>query len=152
MSGQGAGPANPWAGEVEIVIDGARRFPRLTLGALVEVEAALGAGSLVALVRRFEEGDIAASDIMAVLLAGLHAAGWPGDAAALGRARIEGGPLEGARVAARLVAAAFAFPPGHERAAPEAGDAAGAEAEGAEAGPEARPPCARAVADPADWP
>ena len=46
--------ANPYAGEVALVIDGQRHVLKLTLGALAELESALGADSLVALVERFE--------------------------------------------------------------------------------------------------
>ena len=44
--------ANPWSGEVALVIDGRRRVMKLTLGALAELEAALQSGSLVELVQR----------------------------------------------------------------------------------------------------
>ncbi|SFN89015.1 Phage tail tube protein, GTA-gp10 [Roseovarius lutimaris] len=46
--------ANPWAGEVALVIDGERQVLKLTLGALAELEAGLEAGSLIDLVDRFE--------------------------------------------------------------------------------------------------
>ena len=48
--------ANPWRGEVALVIDGQRRVLKLTLGALAELEQVLEAGSLVDLVERFEAG------------------------------------------------------------------------------------------------
>ena len=101
---------NPWRGEVDIEIDGRVWPARLSLGALAELEAALGAGSLVALAERFETGGYSARDVLAVLLAGLRAAGWAGDAAALGRAEIGGGPVGAARAAAGLLARAFALP------------------------------------------
>ena len=68
--------ANPWAGEVALVIDGERREMRLTLGALAEMEAALGAGSLVDLVARFETGAFSSGDVLAVIVAGLRGGGW----------------------------------------------------------------------------
>ena len=36
--------ANPWAGEVAIVLDGQRHLAKLTLGALAELEEALESG------------------------------------------------------------------------------------------------------------
>lgn len=98
---------NPWRGEVEVVVDGRPWPARLTLGALVEVEAALGTDSLMALAERFETGRYAARDVLAVLDAGLRAAGWDGD---LPRAEIAGGPVGAARAAAALLARAFALP------------------------------------------
>ena len=103
---------NPWAGEVTLVIGGERQVMRLTLGALAEMETALGAGSLVDLVARFEEGRFSSSDVLAVIVAGLRGGGWRGDASALVTAEIEGGPLAGARAAAQLLARAFALPEG----------------------------------------
>ena len=44
--------ANPFAGEVGLVIDGQRHVMKLTLGALAELEAALEGGSLVEMVAR----------------------------------------------------------------------------------------------------
>lgn len=98
---------NPWRGEVEIEIDGEPIRARLSLGALAELEAALGAGSLVALAERFEGGAVSARDVLAVLAAGARAGGWGGSNADLARAEIGGGPLEGARAAAQLLARAF---------------------------------------------
>jgi hypothetical protein len=54
--------ANPWAGEVAIVLDGQRHVARLTLGALAELEAGLQAGSLLDLVERFETGRFSTRD------------------------------------------------------------------------------------------
>lgn len=99
--------ANPWAGEVAITIDGAQRSARLSLGALAELEAALGSESLLALAERFEGAAFSTRDVVAVLLAGLRAGGWSGDEAALMAAEIAGGPVEAARVAAELLARAF---------------------------------------------
>jgi len=102
--------ANPWAGEVALILDGERHTLKLTLGALVELEQALGADSLMALVERFEGGRFSARDVMAVLMAGLHGAGHPVSAAALVAAEIAGGPIEAARAAGQLLARAFALP------------------------------------------
>lgn len=102
--------ANPWAGEVDLVVDGTEWRAKLTLGALAELEATLGAGSLVALAERFESGRFRAADVLALLAAGLRGAGWPGTAADLARAEIAGGPMAAVRAAAELLARAFALP------------------------------------------
>lgn len=102
--------ANPWAGEVALVIDGRRQALKLTLGALAELEAALATECLVDLVERFEAGRYGARDVIALLVAGLRGGGWKGEAADLAAAEIGGGPVEAARVAAELLARAFAAP------------------------------------------
>ena len=103
--------ANPHAGEVEVVIDGIPRMARLTLGALAELEATLGEGSLVALVAlvaRFESGEVSSRDVLALLVAGLCGGGWRVTAPDLIASEIAGGPLGAARMAAELLARAFA--------------------------------------------
>ena len=102
--------ANPHAGEVALWVDGRREILKLTLGALAELEAALESQGLVALVERFETGAFSTRDVLCVLVAGLHGGGWRGDAAQLADAEIRGGPVEAARVAAQLLARAFAGP------------------------------------------
>jgi len=102
--------ANPYAGEVALVIAGERRVMRLTLGALTEMEATMGADSLVDLVARFEEGRFSSRDVLAVIVAGLRGGGWDGLATDLLTAEIEGGPVAAARAAAQLLARAFALP------------------------------------------
>ncbi|WP_212525985.1 gene transfer agent family protein [Actibacterium sp. MT2.3-13A] len=102
--------ANPWAGEVALVVDGRRHVLKLTLGALAELEAGLKADSLVALIERFEGGAYGARDVLALLLAGLRGGGWQGTAADLAGAEIAGGPVQAARVAAELLARAFTVP------------------------------------------
>lgn len=97
--------ANPYRGEVELIVDGETRVLRLSLGALAELEAALGETSLVALVERFESGAFAAGDLVALLAAGL---GWPKER--LSNAVVEGGPMAAARAAARLLAVTFQTP------------------------------------------
>ncbi len=104
------GAGNPWAGEVALVLDGERHLLKLTLGALAELEAALEADSLVALVDRFETGGFRARDVARLLLAGLRGGGWRGDAGTLLEAEIDGGPVEATRVAALLLGRAFALP------------------------------------------
>lgn len=100
--------ANPMAGEVVVTLNGEPRVCKLTLGALAELEGALGSGSLVALVERFETGGFSSRDVIALVVAGLRGGGWQGQAADLLTAEIAGGPLGAARAAAELLARAFA--------------------------------------------
>ncbi|PZQ99745.1 MAG: hypothetical protein DI533_03580 [Cereibacter sphaeroides] len=102
--------ANPWAGEVELWLDGERHLAKLTLGALAELEAALEAGTLIELVERFEQGRFSTRDVLALIVAGLRGGGWRGTAADLRTVEVGGGPVEAARVAAELLARAFAMP------------------------------------------
>ena len=101
---------NPYCGEVAITLDGQRHIAKLTLGALAELEAALEAQSLFDLVERFEQGRFSSRDVLALIVAGLRGGGWRGTAADLATVEIGGGPLEVARVAAELLARAFALP------------------------------------------
>jgi hypothetical protein len=102
--------ANPWAGEVALWLDGERHVAKLTLGALAELEATLPGGSLIDLVERFEGGAFSTRDVLALVVAGLRGGGWRGTAAELRTVEIRGGPVEAARVAAELLARAFALP------------------------------------------
>lgn len=102
--------ANPHAGEVALSLDGERHVLKLTLGALAELETALEADTLVALVERFETGRFSTRDVLALIVAGLRGGGWDGTASELRAVEIEGGPVEAARVAALLLARAFAVP------------------------------------------
>ncbi len=108
--------ANPWTGEVALVIDGQRRVLKLTLGALAELEQALEAKSLVALVERFEVGGFSSRDVLALVVAGLRGGGAEAGEADLMsdlmKAEIEGGPMAAARAAAELLARAFVVPGG----------------------------------------
>lgn len=101
---------NPHAGEVALIVNGERQVLKLTLGALAELEAALGADTLVALIERYENGDFATRDVIALLLAGLRGGGWEGTTADLARADIGGGPIAAAQAAARLLTRAFTLP------------------------------------------
>ncbi|NKB27556.1 MAG: gene transfer agent family protein [Rhodobacteraceae bacterium] len=101
---------NPAAGEVALVLDGQRHVCKLTLGALAELEAALGADSLVALVERFETGAFSTRDVLALLVAGLRGGGWQGTSADLLTVEIGGGPVEAGHVAGLLLARAFQVP------------------------------------------
>lgn len=101
---------NPWAGEVALVVNGQRHEAKLTLGALAELEARLEAESLAELVARFEGADLRAGDVLLLVCAGLRGGGWRGDLDDLLSAEIEGGAMEAARVAARLLVLAFSVP------------------------------------------
>ncbi len=102
--------ANPYAGEVAIVLDGKRHVAKLTLGALAELESALEIGSLMELAERFEARRFSTRDVLALVVAGLRGGGWQGSAADLRTVEIGGGPLEAARAAAELLARAFVIP------------------------------------------
>lgn len=98
---------NPWTGEVEVTVNGEVFVAKLTLGALAELEAALGAETLVGLVQRFEAGAVSSRDVLALVVAGLRGGGWRGTAADLLSAEIGGGAVGAARLAAELLARAF---------------------------------------------
>lgn len=102
--------ANPWAGEVAIWLDGRRHVGKLTLGALAELEATLGEGSLIGIAERFEARRFSARDVLAILVAGLRGGGWQGTAEDLRTVELGGGPMGAARVAAEMLARAFALP------------------------------------------
>lgn len=102
--------ANPWRGEVDIVVDGKLRTMRLTLAALAELEARLESDSLLALIGRFETGEFRVRDLIALLSAGLNGGGWQVREQDLVAAEIEGGPLGAARAAARLLKLTFSLP------------------------------------------
>ena len=102
--------ANPYAGEVAVWLDGQRHVAKLTLGALAELETALEAGSLIDLVERFEAGRFSSRDVLALIVAGLRGGGWQGTAGDLRSVDIGGGPVAAAKVAAELLARAFALP------------------------------------------
>lgn len=104
--------ANPWTGEVAVWLDGERHVAKLTLGALAELEAGLGTGTLIELVERFEAGRFAARDVLMLIVAGLRGGGWAGTAGDLVKVEIGGGPVEAARLAAELLARAFTVPEG----------------------------------------
>ncbi|MEM7295561.1 MAG: gene transfer agent family protein [Pseudomonadota bacterium] len=105
-----SGAANPWTGEVSIWLDGEPYRAKLTLGALAELEAQLGEGSLMALVERFEADAVSSADVLALIVAALRGGGWHGKAEDLLSIDIQGGPVAAARTAARALALAFSLP------------------------------------------
>ena len=101
---------NPFAGEVTVSVDGVPRVMKLTLGALAELEAEVGAGSLVALIARFEGGDVSARDVLSLIVAGLRGGGWTVTRGDLLASEIAGGPVAAAKAAGELLARSFAPP------------------------------------------
>lgn len=97
-------------GEIEADIGGRRRTLVLTLGALAELEAAFGAGDLVALAERFGSGRLSARDLVRIIGAGLRGAGEAIDDDEVAALRIDGGAAGFVAVAAGLIAATFAEP------------------------------------------
>lgn len=102
--------ANPYRGETELAVNGERRVMRLTLGALAELEARLKADSLLDLIARFETGSFQVKDLISLITAGLNGGGWKITEDELLRSTIDGGPLEAAQAAARLLKITFTLP------------------------------------------
>jgi hypothetical protein len=95
-----------------VALDGVDHPAKLTLGALAELETALGEDSLIALVERFEAGRYSSRDVLALVVAGLRGGGWRGTSQDLTSVDIGHGaavgPIAAAQVAALLLARAFA--------------------------------------------
>lgn len=102
--------ANPYAGQVQLVLDGAVHDLKLTLGALAELEDGLQGETVVQLIERFEAGAFSTRDVLALLVAGLRGGGWRGGATDLLSVEIEGGLMAATKAAAQLLARAFAPP------------------------------------------
>lgn len=98
---------NMHRGEIAAVIGGEKRTLCLTLGALAELEARLGAGDLAGLAERFGEGRISARDLTAILGAGLRGGGHDVSDDDLARMSVEGGLRGAAEIAVRLLHATF---------------------------------------------
>jgi hypothetical protein len=94
-------------GEIAASIGGEERVLCLTLGALAELEARLGAGDLVGLGERFAGGRVSARDLIAILGAGLRGGGNAVTDDDLARMAIEGGLAGAAEIAAKLLRATF---------------------------------------------
>lgn len=99
--------ANSQRGEIAAVIGGEERVLCLTLGALAELEARLGAGDLVGLGERFAAGRVSARDLIAILGAGLRGGGNALTDDDIARMSVEGGLAGAADVAVRLLKATF---------------------------------------------
>ena len=98
---------NRHRGEIEAEIGGAKRRLVLTLGALAELEDALGADDLVALTERFGSGRMKARDLTRVIGAGLRGAGEAVSDEDVAAMAVEGGAQGYVRIAAELIAATF---------------------------------------------
>ena len=102
--------ANPWTGEVSLVINGISHPMKLTLGALAALEATLETGGLVDLVERFETQKFSSKDVLALIVAGLRGAGSKMTTEDMLSADIGGGPMVAAKAAAELLVLAFMVP------------------------------------------
>lgn len=102
---------NRLRGEIEAELDGDRLTLCLTLGALAELEAALGAGDLMGLARRFEAGQLSATDAIKVIGAGLRGGGNDVDDAAVARMQVAGGATGFVAIVADLLSATFGGAP-----------------------------------------
>lgn len=100
--------ANLHRGEIAAELDGRSWTLCLTLGALAELEAAYDGADLLQLAERFAGGQIAASDAIRVLGAGLRGAGHEIADADVARMRCDGGAAGLMRIVARLLNATFA--------------------------------------------
>lgn len=99
--------ANRIRGEVSARLDGRDHTLCLTLGALAELESALGAGDLMALAERFEAGRLSAREAVAVIGAGLRGAGHELTDDEVARLQIDGGAAGYVRLVAELLEATF---------------------------------------------
>jgi hypothetical protein len=102
--------ANPYRGDVELLVNGEVRHMRLTLGALAELESRLESESLFDMIARFETGAFRVRDLICLLTAGLNGGGMQITEAELLKSQIGGGPLAAAQAAARLLKITFTLP------------------------------------------
>ncbi len=99
-------------GEITATLGGREWRMCLTLGALAELEEALGEPDLVALAERFERGRMSARELVAIIGAGLRGAGHDIGNDAVADMAAENGVRDYVEIVVRLLAAAF--PPGGE--------------------------------------
>ncbi|HEU5434746.1 MAG TPA: gene transfer agent family protein [Thermomicrobiales bacterium] len=99
--------ANKHRGEIAAELGGRQRTLVLTLGALAELESALGADDLVALAERFGSGRLSARDLTRIIGAGLRGAGEAVSDDEVAAMTVEGGAAGFAKIAAELIAATF---------------------------------------------
>lgn len=119
--------ANPLRGEINAELDGRTWTLCLTLGALAELEDRLEAPGLSALSQKFAGGDLKATDLQAILYAGLMGGGHTVSFDEVAEMRIEGGIDGYVELAARLLEATFK-------------PAARPDVEASEPGPKPKPP------------
>lgn len=99
--------ANPQRGEAQIRVNGEERVMRLTLGALAELETRMQATSLLGLAEKFESGGVSASELIALLAAGIRGAGGAVSEEELASAEIEGGAVGAMRAGLMLLSRTF---------------------------------------------
>ncbi len=99
--------ANRQRGEIAAELGGRSRTLVLTLGALAELEAAFGAGDLVALAERFGSGRLSARDLVRIIGAGLRGAGEAVSDDEVAAMTASGGAAGFVAIAAELIAATF---------------------------------------------
>lgn len=99
--------ANRHRGEIAAELGGRSRTLVLTLGALAELEAAFGAGDLVALAERFGSGRLSARDLVRIIGAGLRGAGEAVSDDDVAAMTASGGAAAFVTIAAELIAATF---------------------------------------------
>ena len=99
--------ANPWAGEVALVIDGQRHVLKLTLGALAELETAFAADGLADLGSRLSSGGLKARDLIAIIGAGLRGGGNAIDDEEVAAMGMEGGVAAYASLVGELLTVTF---------------------------------------------
>jgi hypothetical protein len=98
-------------GEVALDLGGARYNLCLTLGALAELESALGAADLSALAERFGTGRLSSGDLLALLAAGLRGGGHPMSDAEVAALPLTEGLEPVVQAAADLLLATFGAAP-----------------------------------------
>jgi hypothetical protein len=98
---------NKYRGEIAAELGGRQRTLVLTLGALAELESALGADDLVALAERFGSGRLSARDLTRIIGAGLRGAGEAVSDDEVAAMTAEGGAAGFVKIAAELIAATF---------------------------------------------
>jgi hypothetical protein len=101
---------NPHRGEIEARLGGQSYRLCLTLGALAELEQALGDTDMLALAERFETGRLSAKDAIRVMGAGLRGGGHDISDAEASALPAEGGAAGYVDIVARLLTATFGQP------------------------------------------
>lgn len=99
--------ANPWRGEIDLVINGETVSPKITLNVLAELEDALGEDTLFDLIERFESAKFTSRDLSLLVFWSSKAAGWSGSFDDILDARFDGGIPEVAQQMAKLLKLTF---------------------------------------------
>lgn len=99
--------ANPQRGEVALRVNGEERVMRLTLGALAELESRMASASLLDLAEKFETGGVSASELIALLAAGIRGGGGAVSEEELAEAEFEGGAVGAMRAGLLLLSRTF---------------------------------------------